>query len=102
MSRQFGFTFPHSCFYDPDNFEINLKHVLFFNYRILFFSPNVRQYIWKRIGDHPTVILGHSEVPHANAESARIHQVPPDTEPAETATRRILSGITEWYCLPNK
>ena len=53
------------------------------------FSSHVRQYFRQCQRNYPAVILGNCSLPHADAESQRIHQVPSNPKPIATTAWRV-------------
>lgn len=43
-------------------------------------SPDVRQYLWERVGHHPAAVLGDGPLPHPDAKSEGVHPLPPDPQ----------------------
>ena len=53
-------------------------------------SPDVRQYLWKCVSHHPAAVLWDGPLPHPDAESQRVHPLPPDPQPAQAEAGGVL------------
>lgn len=53
-------------------------------------SPNVCKHFWECFCNYSKTVLGNGQVPHANAESERVHSLPPNPQPSAAAAWRIF------------